>query len=219
MNENLTDISIVLDRSGSMSSIKDDTIGGYNEFLKGQREAAGTALVSLYQFDDLYETVYEGVDIKEVPDLTAEVFVPRGSTALRDAIGRTIDSTGARLAKMSEADRPARVILVIFTDGGENSSQEYTRARTLEMVKHQTEAYKWQFVFVGANQDAIMTGADYGISASNSLSFAATSGGVKSTMRKVTKDITTYRAMGSAAAASAGVFSDEDREECMAETK
>src|ERR1035437_3209746 len=151
MKENYTHISVVLDRSGSMSSIASDTIGGFNTFLKTQKEAVGTCTFSLMQFDNEHTIIHDGVDINEVPDLDATTFVPRGGTALWDAIGRTIHATGAYLGKMKEADRPEKVVFVIITDGDENSSREFSHAKVREMIKHQTDKYQWGIIFLGAN--------------------------------------------------------------------
>ena len=141
-DQNLTDITIVLDRSGSMASVRADTIGGFNEFLRKQREAnIGECRVSLVQFDDQYETVYADRPVAVAADLTSETFVPRGSTALNDAIGKTIAATGARYAALPELMRPGKVLFVIVTDGGENASKEYTGAKVQEMIVQQRDKY------------------------------------------------------------------------------
>jgi len=209
MKEDLTDINIVLDRSGSMSSVRDDTIGGFNTFLQSQKEAPGEAQLTLVQFDHEYEIVYNGVDVQSVSELTTKTFVPRGSTALLDAIGRTINSTGARLAEMPEEERPGKVIFVILTDGEENSSAEFTKDQINEMIKLQTEIYNWDFVFLGANQDAIKTGASIGIVAGNAMTYAATADGVGDTYRSSGASMTAYR-VGDVDLKSK-FFSDEDR--------
>ena len=210
MRTNLADISVVLDRSGSMSSVKTDTIGGFNEFLKSQKECPGEAVLTLAQFDDRYEIVHDGKNIQDVPPLDDKTFVPRGSTALLDAIGRTINATGARLSTMSEESRPSKVIFVILTDGQENASKELTREKVMEMIKHQTEAYKWDFVFLGANQDAIQAGASIGISAGNSMTYAANPAGTRSAFRSVGETLCSSRMGGNM---SSGYFSDKDRRE------
>lgn len=209
MKENLTDITIVLDRSGSMQSVSTDTIGGFNEFLKSQKAAPGEATLTLAQFDDVYEIVHQGVNIQDVPDLTTETFIPRGYTALLDAIGRSIIATGSRLAALPESERPSKVIFVILTDGHENASKEMTRAKITEMINHQTKAYQWEFVFLGANQDAIQAGAAMGVSANNSMTYAANAVGTQCVFASVGKRMTSYRAGGQ----SMGFFEDEDRED------
>jgi hypothetical protein len=168
----LSDITIVLDRSGSMSSVAADTIGGFNRFVADQKAAPGEARLTLVQFDNIYEPVHRGVPIREVPDLTGETFVPRGGTALLDAIGRAIGETGSRLGAMAESDRPGKVFFVVLTDGEENSSREFTRDRINEMIARQRDVYSWQFVFLGANQDAISAAASIGIPTANSMTYA-----------------------------------------------
>ena len=123
------DITIILDRSGSMESVKDDTIGGFNSFLAEQQKVAGEAVLSLVQFDDQYEVVYQDKDIRAADRLTEATFQPRGMTALLDAVGRTINAVGQRLASLPETERPDKVVLVIMTDGFENSSHEFSAAK------------------------------------------------------------------------------------------
>ena len=176
-----TDITVVLDRSGSMSSIRGDTIGGFNAFLKDQQGESGAARLTLVQFDNQYEVVHDNLPLAEVPELTETTFVPRASTALLDALGRTINSTGARLASLPEADRPKNVIFVVITDGLENASTEFTREKVFEMVSHQTEKYAWDFVYLGANQDAIAVGQSLGVRAGSSLSYTASAVGTSNT--------------------------------------
>ena len=142
MKQNLCDITIVLDRSGSMSSVQADTIGGFNTFIKEQRKLPGECNVSLVQFDDQYEPQYAGKPVGDAPFLDEKTFQPRGMTALLDAIGRTINETGKRLGAMDDDDRPSKVLFVILTDGGENSSKEFTRAKVFEMISHQKTAYQ-----------------------------------------------------------------------------
>ena len=209
MKQNLTDINVVLDRSGSMESVRTDTIGGFNAFLKTQKEAPGEATLTLAQFDDQYEIVHNGKNIQDVPNLTAETFVPRGMTALLDAIGRTVNATGARLSAMPEDQRPGKVIFVILTDGQENKSSEFTKAKINEMIKHQKEAYRWDFVFLGANQDAIHAGTSLGINAGNTMTYAANSKGTAAAFASVGATMCAYRS--GASQAKNQFFSDEDR--------
>jgi len=160
-------IGMILDRSGSMDSIRKDVIGGVRTFISDQKKVPGKAVMSLYQFDDKYQVDYEAVDIQSVPEFTEESFIPRGSTALLDAVGRTTVGIGAAIAKMPEEERPDQVLLVIFTDGAENHSTEYTIERIREMLKIQQEVYKWKVLFLGANIDAVSTGAKYGMKGMN----------------------------------------------------
>ena len=210
MKDNLTDISVVLDRSGSMEMVKSDTIGGFNAFVESQKKADGDATLTLAQFDNVYDVIHEAVDIQSVPELTDTTFVPRGMTALLDAIGRTINSTGARLKAMDEADRPGKVIFVILTDGAENASREFTRGMVNEMIKTQTEQYNWDFVFLGANQDAIATGASLGISRGNSIRYSANAEGTQAVFGSVAESMCSYRSGDMSK--KANFFTGEDRD-------
>ncbi len=164
-----TDITMVLDRSGSMQSIKDDTIGGFDAFISEQGRLPGRCTVSLVQFDNVYEEVYTGRDLADVPGLT---LVPRGSTAMLDAIGRVVNATGARLAAMPEDGRPGTVIVGIMTDGLENASREFTYPMVKALIEQQEQAYGWTFMYMGANQDAIEVGASLGVARDRSLTYA-----------------------------------------------
>jgi hypothetical protein len=166
-----TDITVVLDRSGSMASIADDVIGGLNTFVRAQAQVEGEACFTLVQFDDQYEVVHAHVPVQEVPPLTAGTYVPRGSTALLDAIGRTIVATGARLVMMPEADRPQVVIFAVQTDGLENASREFTQRQVFDMIRHQEAKYAWQFVFLAADQDAIREGGAMGFASASALDY------------------------------------------------
>lgn len=209
MKKDYTHIAIVLDRSGSMGSVKQDTIGGFNEFLKSQQEVKGEATLTLAQFDTMYELLQENANIQNVEPLTDVTYVPRGGTALLDAIGRTINSTGQFLQSLNPSQRPEKVVFVIITDGEENSSREFTLESVNEMITHQTEKYQWQFVFLGANQDAIQAGMSYGVSASNSMSFGHNTKGVSAMYSSVTSNLRNYREGGVADMS----FSVDDREE------
>lgn len=160
MRNDLTDITVVMDRSGSMSSCKADAEGGLNSFIEAQKAHPGEAIFSLVQFDTDYEFVHKGVPIKSVPHC---VLQPRGWTALLDAVGRAIVETGDRLERMNDDERPGLVVFVIITDGKENSSKEFTLEKIKEMIQHQQNTYKWQFTFLGANQDAFEAAGQMGI--------------------------------------------------------
>jgi uncharacterized protein YegL len=198
MKQDHTFIAVVLDRSGSMSSVRADTIGGFNTFLRDQKAHPGEATLTLAQFDDQYEIVHDAKPLRDVPDLTDKTYVPRGSTALHDAIGRTIDSVGARLASMPESDRPARVIVLILTDGHENASKEYVGGRAAQMIAHQREKYAWEFVFMGANQDAALAAKSLNIAAQNAANYAATASGTRDAYGIMSNSLRSYRSGGSA---------------------
>lgn len=162
MRDDLTDITLVVDRSGSMESIRTDAEGGVNALIADQAEQPGHALLTLVQFDTEYEFVHRGVPIGQVPRYR---LVPRGSTALLDAIGRAINETGARLAAMPEAERPGLVVFVVMTDGHENASREFSRTVIREMIERQQREYSWQFTFLGADADAFAEAGGMGIDA------------------------------------------------------
>ena len=172
-DQNLTEIICILDRSGSMASSANDAIGGFNTFLQDQKKQPGHALMTLCQFDTEYELVHSGKDIQVMPELTSETFKPRGGTALLDAIGRTLNEVGIRLSNTPEDKRPSKVLVVILTDGEENASREFTHPRIREMVKHQTEKYGWQFIYLGANQDAFTVGSSLGMLRGMTFNYSA----------------------------------------------
>ena len=177
MRDDFTDITVVLDRSGSMAAVADDTIGGFNQFLLDQKRAPGDGVLTLVQFDNEYEFVHTAKPLADVPPLSPATFIPRGSTALLDAIARAIGETHERIVKMPEGDRPGTVIFVILTDGHENSSREATLETVFARITEQQEKRGWKFIFLGANQDAIKSAARLGIGAGTSLSYAHTGGG------------------------------------------
>lgn len=172
-----TDITVLLDRTGSMIDQRAETISGFNAFLKEQREVPGDALFTMVQFDatDPFEVLYSAVPIDSAKELTEETFVPRGMTPLFDSFGRLIVSTGERLSAIQEEDRPSKVILVVITDGLDNSSTEYTRERVKTMVEEQEKTWNWHVVFLGANIDAVAEGHLIGVSAAAAMSYAPAS--------------------------------------------
>ena len=169
MRSDLTDITLVVDRSGSMQAIRADAEGGVNAFIQEQVQEPGDALLTLVHFDTEYEVVHSGMPTEDVPPYS---LVPRGATALLDAVGRAINETGSRLSKMDEKDRPGLVIFVINTDGLENSSREFTRAQIKGMIEHQQSQYNWHFTFLGANQDAFEEAGQLGIHRDGAANFA-----------------------------------------------
>jgi Mg-chelatase subunit ChlD len=196
-----TDVTVILDRSGSMEAIASDVIGGFNQFLTKQQRQRGDCRLTLVQFDDQYEVVYLAQPIAAASRLTTKTFEPRGNTALLDAMGRTIDATGARLAALPEAERPNRVLLVIITDGEENASVEYTRDRVFSMISTQQDVYGWSFLFLAANQDAIAEAATIGIDAQRSLTFPATGVGIRAASLAMSDAVASFRSTGDAALA------------------
>lgn len=208
MKNNFTRIAIVLDRSGSMESCKESTVSGFNEFIRTQQELPGEATVKLVQFDNRYETVFD-MNLKLCPELTQNTFVPRGSTALLDAQGRTIVELGKELAALPENERPSKVIVVTLTDGLENASKEYNLERIGELIREQRDKYNWDFVFLGANQDAIQTAAAMNIPLPSAMSYSTSKAGIAATMAAVSHYV------GAARKGKAAAFSEEDRKSAM----
>ena len=166
---NLTHLYFLLDRSGSMATIKAETEAGFNAFIAEQRTAPGRCEVTLAQFDSDYEEVYAARPVTEVPPLR---LVPRGTTALLDSIGRLVTTAGERLAALPEQARPGTVIVGIMTDGHENASQEWTHSAVKALIQHQTEVYDWEFLYMGADQDAIEVGTGLGVAAARSVTYS-----------------------------------------------
>lgn len=189
---NSAELIFIVDRSGSMNSIRLDMEAGHRVFMEEQKKIPGECFVSLVMFDDKYEPVYTRVPLSEAPPLRLE---PRGSTALLDAIGRTVTEAGIRLEKMRPENRPDRVLVIVITDGLENASSHYTREIVMEMIAHQREVYSWGFMFLGADQDAIGEANKLGIS--NALRYEA-------------KTVGSTRSAYRATAASAGAFRSGD---------
>ena len=172
MNTNLTELIFVLDRSGSMAGLAADTIGGYNTMIEKQKEEAGDALVTTVLFDDQYDMLYSGVDIQKVEPLTSKQYFARGMTALLDAVGKTIAAIDEKYSKLPDCMIPEKTLFVITTDGMENASREFGHSD----IKALIEAHKkkgWEFIFLGANIDAVKVGGNIGISADRAVSYKA----------------------------------------------
>lgn len=181
---NPVSIVAVLDRSGSMGSIVNDAIGGFNTFLAEQQALPDPADMTVVLFDDKYEVLYDSIPLSDVKPLTTQTFVPRGMTAMNDAICRSLTSL--------EIKNPKKAIVCILTDGEENNSREFTTEQTKEKIKA-AEARGWEVLYLGANQDAFAVGASYGVAAGNSMAFAATGAGVKSAYDHTSIRTTSYR--------------------------
>ena len=171
MKKNLTELVMILDRSGSMGGLESDTIGGYNSMLRKQKETDGEVLVSTVLFDDRSEVLYDRVPLDKMPQMTEKEYYVRGCTALLDAVGGAIHHIGNVHKYAREEDRPEKTIFVITTDGLENASREYSYDRVKEMVERQKEKYGWEFLFLGANIDAIETAGRFGIHADRAANY------------------------------------------------
>jgi Mg-chelatase subunit ChlD len=212
-----THLAVILDRTGSMESIRDDTIGGFNAFLNEQKQQPGKATLTLVQFDDQdpYEVIHQVKTVHEVSDLTREAYVPRASTPLLDAIGRGINDLEKSMADMKEDDRPSKVVFVVITDGQENASREFRRDQILKMINEKEKQHGWQFVFLSADLNAIDDAMDQGFQTKFSLAFDKDSKGTRNAWGSVSEKISNYRASRSQDVA----FSDEDRNKQRSERK
>lgn len=210
MRSDLTDITLVVDRSGSMADVREDAEGGVNTFIAEQAKEPGEALLTLVQFDTEYDFLHKGVPINEVPHYELH---PRGMTALLDAVGRAINETGERLVAMGEQDRPGLVIFVVMTDGLENSSKEFTKAQIKEMIERQQNDYSWHFTFLGANQDAFAEAGAIGIHANGAATYAP--GRVAAAYGATLKKVARMRQQLRDGEAVDNAFTDEEREEMI----
>lgn len=192
MNKNLTEIIFLLDRSGSMGGLENDTIGGFNAFIERQSQLAGETIVTAVLFDDYYEILWNGIAAQNARLTDKEYFV-RGCTALLDAVGKSILDVGYRLSHTIEEKRPGKVIFVITTDGLENASREFTYKKVKELIQHQQEKYNWEFIFLGANMDAEQEADSLGIEMENVYSFEASSKGVEVMYNMVSEAVSEKR--------------------------
>jgi uncharacterized protein YegL len=172
MKQNLTEIVAILDRSGSMESLTNDTIGGYNNFIKEQKAVPGEAILTTVLFDDQYELLHDRIDIKKVKKITDKEYSARGSTALLDAMGKTINAIGLKIHNTPEENRPSKVIVFIITDGEENASVEFTNDKIKEMVELQKNTYNWEFLFMGANIDSFSVAETMGINHDRAFNYS-----------------------------------------------
>ena len=179
MKKNLTEIVFILDRSGSMSGLEKDTIGGFNSMIEKQKKEDGDALVSTVLFDHETNVIMDRVPIRDVKPLTDMDYVPRGSTALIDALGGAIHHIGNVHKYAREEDRPEHTLFVITTDGMENASHFYTSDEVKRKIRRQTDLYGWEFLFLGANIDAVETARRYGIDETHTASYVSDSMGTR----------------------------------------
>lgn len=185
-----TEIICVIDKSGSMNSIKSDAIGGFNQFLSEQKEIEDDTNITLNLFDSNFKPVYNSLPINESYELNDDNYRPSSMTALYDAIGLSIDGALERFE--SQDEKPDRVLMVILTDGEENRSTEYTKERVFEMIDECSNS-DWEFIFLAANQDAMKTASSLNIKKGNSMNFAASSAGMKDVYNQMSSSIKSYR--------------------------
>jgi len=173
MKKGLTELVFILDKSGSMGGLEADTIGGYNSMLAKQKAVDGECIITSVLFDNTYELLHDRIDIKAVNPITSKEYFIGGSTALLDAIGKTILKIGTAQRNTAEDYRAEKIMFVIITDGEENSSREYTDAKVKAQIERQKKEFGWEFIFLGANNDAVETAGRYGIGADRAAQYLA----------------------------------------------
>ena len=201
MKKNLTEIVFILDRSGSMAGLEDDTIGGFNALIAKQKGEAGDACVSTILFDNYTEVIHDRVDIQKIPPMTRRDYYVRGCTALLDAVGSSIRHIANVHKYAREEDRPQKTLFVITTDGMENASRVYSYERVRRMIEHEKETYGWEFIFLGANINAAREAARFGIPEDCAATYRADRQGtavIYEAMSEAVRDIRSNRPMGTA---------------------
>jgi len=193
MKKGLTELVFILDRSGSMSGLEKDTIGGFNSLLGKQKQEDGECIVTTVLFDDRYELLHDRIQIQGIAPITDREYFVRGSTALLDAMGRTINKIGNAQKHTVETERAEKVLFVITTDGMENASHEYSSEKIRSMVEHQKSNYGWEFLFLGANIDALATAESMGIQRDHATNFVADADGTKLNYLAMNEAVINYR--------------------------
>ena len=202
MKQNLTELVFILDRSGSMAGLEDDTIGGFNAMIEKQKQEPGEALISTLLFDNLREVIHDRVEVRKVQPMTRADYYVRGCTALLDAVGSAIHHIGNVHKYAREEDRPEKTLFVITTDGMENASHQYSYDRVKAMISRQKEKYGWEFLFLGANIDAAREAARFGIDADRAADYHADSQGTAVVYAAVSEAVCNLRANAAPLAAN-----------------
>jgi uncharacterized protein YegL len=193
MKEKVTELVFILDKSGSMAGLEADTIGGYNAMLKKQQKAEGEAIVTTVLFDHNYELLHDRINVKGISPITEDDYEVGGTTALLDAIGFTLQKIINVQRKTTENERAEKVLFVITTDGMENASREYTTEKIKKMIEHQKDKYGWEFMFLGANIDAVSTAAEFGIEEDFAVEYHADHIGTQLNYEAVSEAVTNIR--------------------------
>jgi uncharacterized protein YegL len=196
MKKGLTELVFILDKSGSMSGLESDTIGGYNSMLKKQKDIEGECRITTVLFNNNYRLLHDRIDIKAVGEMTEKEYYVGGMTALLDAVGKTIHKIDNAQKHTAEDYRAEKVIFVIITDGLENASREYTAKKIKALIEKQKEKYAWEFIFLGANIDAVETAESYGISADRAVDYLADSEGTELNFKVMSKAVASFRKTG-----------------------
>ena len=193
MRKNLTELVFIIDRSGSMGGLEGDTIGGFNSMLRQQQDEEGEAIVTTVLFDNEYELLHDRIDVRAVAPLTEKDYTVRGSTALYDAVGKMIKKIRNVQKRTAKEYRAEKVMFVIITDGHENSSMLYTSKRLKKRIERQKDKYGWEFVFFGANMDAVLEAGKLGIAADRALNWDASPQGVSTAYSAMSALTSGYR--------------------------
>jgi uncharacterized protein YegL len=196
MRENLAELAFILDRSGSMAGLEKDTIGGYNAMLEKQKAAQGEARITTVLFDHDYELLHDRIDLKAVSPITEKEYFVGGSTALLDAIGLTIAKISSALAHTAEEYRAKKVLFFIATDGMENASREYDYPRIKQMVERQKREHGWEFMFLGANIDAVDVAGRFGIAPDRAQTYCADGVGTRLNFEVAACAVSRFRESG-----------------------
>ena len=196
MKKNLTELVFILDKSGSMSGLEKDTIGGFNSMLDQQRKVDGECVITTVLFDNRYELLHDRIDIRAVQPITGKEYFVGGSTALLDAIGRTIHKIGTAQKNTAEEYRAEKVMFVIITDGEENASRCYSSMQIRQMIQRQKVRYGWEFIFLGANIDAVETAGRFGIDADRAVDYVPDGEGTELNFRMMSQTVATFRECG-----------------------
>lgn len=194
MKKGLTELVFILDRSGSMSGLESDTIGGYNSMLEKQRRDPGEAVITTVLFDDNYELLHDRRNLRDIEPITDKEYFVRGSTALLDAVGKAINKIGNVQKHTAESERAEHVMFVITTDGMENASREFSYEKIRQMIERQKSKYSWEFIFLGANIDAVETAERFGISKDRAANYNADSEGTLLNYEIISETVSCIRA-------------------------
>ena len=209
MKKGLTEIVFILDRSGSMSGLEGDTIGGYNSMIEKQKKEEGEALISTVLFDDKVEILHDRQELGKVEKITDKEYFVRGCTALLDAVGGAIHHISHIHKGMPEEERPEKTLFIITTDGMENASKKYSYGKVKKMVEKRKEKDHWEFVFLGANIDAVEVAGRFGVAANRAVRYECDSEGTALNFHVMSKMVSRARACGSAKAMEEAFDSDE----------
>ena len=193
LQSNLTELVFILDRSGSMGGLESDTIGGFNSMLKKQQAEPGDCRITTVLFDHNYEVLHDRIDIKAIKQITENEYFVRGSTALLDAVGQTINKIGNAQKNTAKEYQADKVLFVITTDGMENASREFSYRKIQSMIKHQKSKYNWEFIFLGANIDAVEVASHLGIDSNRAQSFHNDSAGISRNYEVLSETVSSYR--------------------------